>query len=67
MSGIDSIVMPVVDRAEAILDGFGLMTGNNEVSYLRTTTISSRRPCSTGSRAFIVGDCFDLLVFVSRA
>lgn len=28
MSGIDSIVLPVVDRAEAILDGFGLMTGD---------------------------------------
>ena len=27
MSGIDSIVLPVVDRAEAIMDGFGLMTG----------------------------------------
>lgn len=27
MSGIDQLIMPVVDRAEAILDGFGLMTG----------------------------------------
>ncbi len=27
MSGIDSLILPVVDRMESILDGFGLMTG----------------------------------------
>lgn len=32
MSGIDSLILPVVDRMESILDGFGLMTG--EVSSL---------------------------------